>query len=133
MKNVLLLLPGILAVGCAGPCYTPSRAVMVLTAPVVLPMIALDPRSYHGKDGYSMRNAIPYLGDQKLKAIDRFERDYMVTKFSLPPDFNFSRERVGMYDKVTFSQANGRRRVLYFDTFPNEVAASGVKPAKEGT
>jgi hypothetical protein len=106
---------------------------MVVTAPIVLPLIALNPCSYNGKDGYSDWNAIPYLGVQKLKGIDRFERNYIVEKFKVAPDFALSRERVGMFDKVIFQQTSGRKRVLYFDTFPKEVAARGIEPTMTGT
>ncbi|MEK7951509.1 hypothetical protein [Luteolibacter soli] len=130
MKKLLLLLSSLLASGCMGPCTAPSKLTMVLISPVVVPLIAMDPRSYHGKDGFSMFNAVPYLGEQNLKGIDRFERDYIKAKFPVAPDFVLNRERVGMHDKVTFQQSNGRKRKLYFDTFPNEVAARGIKPAK---
>ena len=132
-KKLLLFLSCLLSGGCAGPCVAPSPLVTIVAAPVLLPLIALNPRSYHGKDGYSDWNAIPYMGVQKLKAIDRFERDYIVEKFKVAPDFMLSRERWGMDDKITFSQINGRKRMLYFDTFPNEIAGRGIKPAKPGT
>lgn len=133
MKKSLLMLPCLLSGGCAGPCVGPSPIGMVLAAPVVAPMIALNPRSYHGKDGYSTWNAIPYLGVQKLQAIDRFEREYIVAKYKVAADFSLQRERVGMFDKVTFHQVNGRKKVMYFDTFPNEIAARGIQPAEAGT
>ena len=132
-KKLLLFLCCLLSGGCAGPCVAPSPRATIVAAPVLLPLIALDPRSYHGKDGYSYLNAIPYLGVQKLKAIDRFERDYIVKKFKVAPDFMLSRERWGMDDKIIFRQINGRKRLLYFDTFPNEIAGRGIEPAKPGT
>lgn len=128
----LLCAPCILSVGCAGPCVAPSPLGLAFSAPVVVPMIVLDPRSYHGKDGFSTWNAIPYLGVQKLSMIDSYERTYIVERFKIASDFDLQRERVGMFDKVTF-QVRGRKRVLYFDTFPNEIAARGIKPAISGT
>ncbi len=132
LKKFLLILPAFLSAGCAGPCYSPGPVGQAASAVLFFPLRALNPRTYHGPDGYSSWNAIPYLGVQTLTAIDRFERSYIVEKYKLPSNFTLERERWGMDDKVTFFQVNGRKRLLYFDTFPNEIAARGITPAKPG-
>ncbi len=133
MRKFLLLISGLFLSGCAGPCVSPTPLGIMATSPLVIPMVILNPRSYHGKDGYSHWNAIPYPGIQKLTAIDRFERDYIANNYEVAPNFMVYRERWGMYDKITFRQVNGKKRLLYFDTFPNDVAARGIEPAKPGT